>query len=76
MSPLYRLTFDTRLRLTAEVHANDQPMAHFAAFCEAAGAIQNDGIIQRQLAALGITVDRLEPLALVRITAIDRRAAS
>ena len=69
----YRLTFDTMLRLTADVAAETEPDAHFKAFCKAAAAIQNCGDISNRLAIDGLTVDRLMPHALLRIKPTQRK---
>lgn len=69
----YRITFDTILRLTTEVGAADGKQAHFIAYCELAGILQNRSDVTEILASHGYTVDRMDPYKVHQSTVIQRK---
>lgn len=61
----YRVVFNVKARITADVVATSAPDAHFTAFCELAQLLQNDGPVTDLLDAEQIAIDRIDPMALI-----------
>lgn len=61
----YRVVFNVKARVTADVVATSAPDAHFTAFCDLAQLLQNDSPVTELLDAAQIAIDRIDPMALI-----------
>ena len=73
-NPTFDLTFLALVRLTAKVRANSPKEAHFMAFTDAAGVLQNDPLVRKQLGEYGLRAVSLDPVRLVHCSQINESA--